>query len=131
MGPGETQGTGTLYVIENGEYREIGNGIIPMSLEITDAQSEKDGAEFPVSIRNYAECSITVNLATDQFPQSVREKMKLKCGSRKKFKKLLMSIGYSRNEAGLYASRFGAVATYGSYRKAWKARVWSLANWVI
>lgn len=125
MGPGETQGTGTLYVVENGEYRELGK-ITDVSETIV-APSNEDATVFPMLFPNDAECCFTVDI-TSVWPEAVAEKLKLSCKTRKRFKKLLMSIGYSRNEAELYP--FFAVPAYGSYRKAWKARVLSLVNWV-
>lgn len=127
MGPGEEQRTGTLYVIENGEYRELGK-ITDVSETIV-APSNEDATVFPMLFPNDAECCFTVDI-TSVWPEAVVEKLKLSCKTRKRFKKLLMSIGYSRNEAELYSSRFGAVATYGSYRKAWKAMALSMVNWV-
>ena len=126
MGPGETQGTGTLYVVENGEYRELGK-ITDVSETIV-APSNEDATVFPMLFPNDAECCFTVDI-TSVWPEAVVEKLKLSCKTRKRFKKLLMSIGYSRNEAELYP--FFAVPAYGSYQKAWKARVWSLVNWVL
>lgn len=125
MGPGETQGTGTLYVIENGEYRELGK-ITDVSETIV-APSNEDATVFPMLFPNDAECCFTVDI-TSVWPEAVVEKLKLSCKTRKRFKKLLMSIGYSRNEAELYP--FFAVPAYGSYRKAWKARALSMVNWV-
>ena len=125
MGPGETQGTGTLYVVENGEYRELGK-ITDVSETIV-APSNEDATVFPMLFPNDAECCFTVDI-TSVWPEAVVEKLKLSCKTRKRFKKLLMSIGYSRNEAELYP--FFAVPAYGSYRKAWKAMALSLVNWV-
>lgn len=125
MGPGETQGTGTLYVIENGEYRELGK-ITDVSETIV-APSNEDATVFPMLFPNDAECCFTVDI-TSVWPEAVVEKLKLSCKTRKRFKKLLMSIGYSRNEAELYP--FFAVPAYGSYRKAWKAMALSMVNWV-
>lgn len=125
MGPRETQGTGTLYVVENGEYRELGK-ITDVSETIV-APSNEDATVFPMLFPNDAECCFTVDI-TSVWPEAVVEKLKLSCKTRKRFKKLLMSIGYSRNEAELYP--FFAVPAYGSYRKAWKATVMSMVNWV-
>lgn len=126
MGPRETQGTGTLYVVENGEYRKFGR-ISDMSLETVVAPSNEEATEFPMLFRNDAECSFTVDIAS-VWSEAVIAKLNLKCKTRKKFKKLLMSIGYSRNEAESCLSF--AVLAYGSYRKAWKAEVISTVNWV-
>lgn len=125
MGPGETQGTGTLYVVENGEYRELGK-ITDVSETIV-APSNEDTTVFPMLFPNDAECCFTVDI-TSVWPEAVVEKLKLSCKTRKRFKKLLMSIGYSRNETELYP--FFAVPAYGSYRKAWKAMALSMVNWV-
>ena len=126
MGPMEERGTGTLYVVENGEYRKFGR-ISDMSLETVVAPSNEEATEFPMLFRNDAECSFTVDI-TSVWPEAVVEKLKLSCKTRKRFKKLLMSIGYSRNEAELYP--FFAVPAYGSYRNAWKAMALSMVNWV-
>ena len=117
---------GKLYWVKDGEYREIGK-ISDMSLETIAEPTDEDAKEFPIFFPKDAEFSITVDV-TSVWPEAVTEKLKLKCNSRKKFKKLLMSVGYSRNEAELYP--FFAVPAYGSYRKAWKAMVLSMVNWV-
>lgn len=124
MGPGETQGTGTLYVVENGEYREFGR---VSGLETDVTLSAEEASELSLLFLKDAEVSFTVDI-TSEWPEAIIEKMNHKCRSRKKFKKLLMSIGYSRNEAESYLCF--AVPVYGSYRKAWKATVLSTVDWV-
>lgn len=120
------RGIGKLYWIKDGEYREIGQ-ISDMSLETIAEPIGEDAKEFPIFFPKDAECSITVDV-TSAWPEVITAKLNLKCKTRKKFKKLLMSIGYSRNEAELYP--YFAVPAYGSYRKAWKAAVMSMVNWV-
>lgn len=124
MGPGEERGIGTLYVVENGEYRELGK--ITDASETIVAPSNEEATEFPLLFPNEAECSFTVDI-TSVWPETVIEKLKIRCKTRKRFKKLLMSIGYSRNEVEHLA--FFALASYGSYRKAWKATVISAVPW--
>ena len=120
MGLKEERGTGTLYVMENGEYREIGNGIMPLTTILT---TENGTISVPIEIERNAELSVSLAMDSDaairwqKFFRMLRLAEK-RCRSRKRFVKLVMGQNFDRDSANNLANL--ARRNGMSWQRAWR-----------
>lgn len=127
MGPREEQRTGTLYVIENGEYREIGQGITPLTLTIP---IEDGFGSFPIEIERNTE--LTFSLTVDALSEA-KWKMHFlmlrlaekRCRSRKRFVKMTMGLYLDRDSANNLANLIRRDGM--SWQQAWRELCMELA----
>ena len=120
MGPREEQITGTLYVIKSGEYREIGQGITPLTLTIP---TEDDIGSFPIKIERNTE--LTFSLTVDAL-SAAKWKMHFlmlrlaekRCRSRKRFVKMAMGLYLDRDSANNLANLIRRDGM--SWQQAWQ-----------
>lgn len=127
MGQREEQRTGTLYVMENGEYREIGNGIMPLTTILT---TENGTISVPIEIERNAELSVSLAMDSDaeirwqKFFRMLRLAEK-RCRSRKRFVKMAMGLYLDRDSANNLANLIRRDGM--SWQQAWQELCMELA----
>lgn len=120
MGPEETQETGTLYVIENGEYREIGQGIIPLT---TTLETENGTISFPIEIERNSEASFSITMDALTMAKWKMHFLMLRlaekrCRTRKRFVKMAMGLYLDRDSANNLANLIRRDGM--SWQQAWR-----------
>lgn len=127
MGPREEQRTGTLYIIENGEYRVFGERIMPLTATL---ETENGTTSFPIELERNAELSVSFTMDANSEAQWFKflfmHKMANKrCRSRKRFVKMAMGLYLDRDSANNLANLIRRDGM--NWQQAWRELCMELA----
>lgn len=127
MGPREEQRTGTLYIIENGEYRVFGERIMPLTATL---ETENGTTSFPIELERNAELSVSFTMDANSEAQWFKflfmHKMANKrCRSRKRFVKMAMGLYLDRDNANNLANLIRRDGM--NWQQAWRELCMELA----
>lgn len=123
----EESRSGKLYLVKDGEYLEIGQGIIPLTLTIP---TDEDIGSLPIKIERNTE--LTFSLTLDAL-SAAKWKMHFlmlrlaekRCRSRKRFVKMAMGLYLDRDSANNLANLIRRDGM--SWQQAWRELCMKLA----
>lgn len=123
----EESRSGKLYLVKDGEYLEIGQGIIPLTLTIP---TDEDIGSLPIKIERNTE--LTFSLTLDAL-SAAKWKMHFlmlrlaekRCRSRKRFVKMAMGLYLDRDSANNLANLIRRDGM--SWQQAWRELCMELA----
>lgn len=123
----EESRSGKLYLVKDGEYLEIGQGITPLTLTIP---TEDDIGSLPIKIERNSE--LTFSLTMDVL-SAAKWKMHFlmlqlaekRCRSRKRFVKMAMGLYQDRDSANNLANLIRRDGM--SWQQAWRELCMKLA----
>lgn len=123
----EESRSGKLYLVKDGEYLEIGQGITPLTLTIP---TEDGFGSFPIEIERNTELTFSLTLdALSEAKWKMHFRMlrlaEKRCRSRKRFVKMAMGLYLDRDSANNLANLIRRDGM--SWQQAWRELCMKLA----